>query len=230
MNGPQEIVALDHEIHEVAGLLRSGITTFMASEFDPDWGSPALACLAPGAERFLKLTLGFARLRDNQPWLTEAELRRYSHHVVTLDHDARTDLQDHLGGSTVAGLVQDITADADRDPYLPDLLGLLDRYGSAGRFCNLSIVAGSPQIEETPAVLWRQLSNKIATDQGLLADFADATRRTDAEQILRGTVVASLLQWLDLYRQGWQSGVFGSLPKNWAWIIKKVADTITVKE
>jgi hypothetical protein len=108
---------------------------------------------------------------------------------------------------TVPGLLADLERHVNANRVLPDALAALDRFGDAGRFYFLDMLASATHTQDAPQTLWTDMTTAIASrDTGLLADLTSAEHYHHGRQRLNDTLAAALTGWWELYVTPGRSG------------------------
>lgn len=176
------------------------------------------AVLASGAEKLLKLTLGFTLAHIEGAWPGDT-IKGYGHRVSDLDADCRALLHDREPVATNPGVVSAARADVEHDAWLPGIMSILQGYAVKGRFYNLDYLGQNPQPEPSPRDRWNQLDNETwesdstaLTDDGMTFD-ANERRRADAWQ-------RSLRRWREFYYQCWVQNMCGPDARKYAFDVR----------
>ncbi|MDT4991085.1 MAG: hypothetical protein QOH97_977 [Actinoplanes sp.] len=217
-------LSLIYECTDASSLFTRGLD-MLTSIRDDDTGAVAvMSLLALGAEKMLKLTIGLAAVDRGESWPSKGDMRAIGHRVLKADLAARP-LVD-LRPGTAPGHVADLKGKVAADSVLPTLLEALDRFGAAGRFYHLDILAETKQPEQSPKHLWHDATAAVMTQDpdlasaiGGTADFAAARRRWNQ------VMVAALQLWWELYHAAWQTGVIGDLARQYSGELKLRAIT-----
>jgi hypothetical protein len=209
--------ALSDEVDAVSTLLRHGLDILSTYRYATRDADAVFVCLASGAEKLLKLTVGLYELNASGSWPSKATMQgKYGHDIVRLDREVQHLIKDHSHDSTVPGLIDQLIAEVSADPYLSPILETLGRYAIRGRFYNLDVLAEAPQPAESPAQLWEELHQKLLEQRpDLLSKIASADWESGRAEI-NALVVASVRQWAALIVRAWMTGVIGPQAKVWA--------------
>ncbi|MBU2669928.1 hypothetical protein KOI35_41105 [Actinoplanes bogorensis] len=222
----EQKLSLVHECTDASALFTRGLD-MLASVRDDDTGAVAvMSLLALGAEKMLKLTIGLATVDQGRPWPSKSEMRDIGHQVLAADSAARPLLRRLRG--TAPGHLTGLEAEVDADAILPVVLEALDRFGSAGRFYHLDVLAEAKQPAASPRHLWHDATTAVMKqDPGLGAAIDGTTDHAVARRRWNNTMVTSLRTWWEMYYAAWRSGVIGDLAHQFAGELK-LRDIATV--
>src|SRR5215203_5637213 len=82
--------ALSKELDAAASLLAHGVRILQIDGYSVLDAPAVLACLATGAEKLLKLTIGIVAIEESGTWPNKKTMaERYRHAILDLDRDAR---------------------------------------------------------------------------------------------------------------------------------------------
>jgi len=140
-----------------------------------------MTMLSIGMEKLFKMTLGVMSLDETHAWPSKQVMRGYGHGVTDLFDEAMRGIRSRTANST--GYVKGLVEHVDEDPVLPPLLETLDRYGKAGRFYNLDLLADDPQTEADPKHLWEQAERAVMSDPDIAASFSAAMSDTSNNEV-----------------------------------------------
>ncbi|MFB2598149.1 hypothetical protein ACEXQE_10185 [Herbiconiux sp. P17] len=143
-------------------LLGYGLRALRSARFIETTRDPVMTMLSIGVEKLLKLVVGVIALHETQSWPSKATMMSFGHGIVALSDHTLKQVRTRTNASSdyVKGLVDAV----DADPVLQPLLAALDRYGKAGRFYNLDLLADSPQTGQDPAHLWNEAEQAALRD------------------------------------------------------------------
>ncbi|MCU7730922.1 hypothetical protein ODJ79_45020 [Actinoplanes sp. KI2] len=222
MNTPGSLqwnLALIEEANEASALFAHGLRIIKATTYDYDDASPAMALLALGAEKLLKLTIGMARLDRGEPWPSKNHMQRIRHRVVVADAQARAQLD--LTRGTVPYHIQARRAAIEADPVIAAELNALDRFGDQGRFYFLDSLGDDPQVQPSPRSIWAgMVSSILAADVDLSAQMNTQDGWKAGRQVINQAVYRSLFDWWEFYRAVWMTGVLGTQAKEFSSAIR----------
>jgi hypothetical protein len=175
-------------------------------------------CLAGGAEKLLKISMGLHAWNSSGSWSSKATMTDMGHDIVKLhNHVRRLIVQDAPTGSTVPGYIAELLEQVDNDPHIGTVLETLRRYAIKGRFYNLDHLADTPQAGDSPKQLWEALHQELLKlHPNLLMQLATVDQSQVARAELNTLIVSSITGWRELITRAWRTGVFGSLAKQWA--------------
>jgi hypothetical protein len=215
----EQKLSLIQECTDASSLFTRGLD-MLTSIRDDDTGAVAvMSLLALGAEKMLKLTIGLEAVGQGRSWPSKPQMQAIGHQVLAADRAARPLLSRQPG--TVPGHVAELAARVDADAVLPVLLEALDRFGAAGRFYHLDILAESQQPEQSPKHLWHNARVAVMKqDPGLAAAIGETTEFTASRRRWNMMMVASLQLWWELYYSAWRSGVIGDLARQYSGELK----------
>jgi hypothetical protein len=150
-------LALIRESNDAAALFSRGLDALRTMRHDYTDAVAVMSLLALGAEKMLKLTIGLAGRDQGTGWPSTDYMRwKIGHRVLYADQTARPLLDSHPG--TAPGLLADLKRQVNADPVLPAALGALDRFGDAGRFYFLDVLASATQPQDAPQTLWTDMT------------------------------------------------------------------------
>jgi hypothetical protein len=158
----QKSLALIGEMTSTRNLLGYGVKALRSARFIETTRDPVMTMLSIGVEKLLKLVVGVIALHETQSWPSKATMMSFGHGIVDLSDYALTQVRTRTNASSdyVKGLVRAV----DADPVLQPLLAALDRYGKAGRFYNLDLLADSRQTGQDPQHLWNEAEQAALRD------------------------------------------------------------------
>ncbi|MFI6833793.1 hypothetical protein ACIBG5_42240 [Kribbella sp. NPDC050241] len=139
------ILPLAQEAESAAALLAHGIGLVRRiGAIEP---SPMFACLAMGAEKLLKLSIGLLSWEMTGAWPSRAEMRdRLGHGIGEMHARTLNELGDRLAEPNISGSAHKTIAalrqEVIDDPIVTFALRALSDYAKQGRFYNLDILAG----------------------------------------------------------------------------------------
>jgi hypothetical protein len=148
----QKAFALIGEMTSTRNLLGYGVKVLRGARFIETTRDPIMTMLSIGVEKLLKLTVGVISLDETETWPSKPRMMSYGHGIVSLFDHVMEEIRARTLNSS--DYVRGLVAGVDADPVLRPLLAALDRYGRAGRFYNLDMLADSPQPEASPAMMW----------------------------------------------------------------------------
>ena len=208
-------LAMIRECSDAASLFSRGLHATRAIRFDYDDAVVVMSLLALGAEKMLKLTIGLAHRDRGERWPSTADMRRIGHRVREADRIARPLLDRYAG--TAPGFLDGVKFAVGNDRTVDEVLEALDRFGAAGRFYYLDLLAEDPQPGESPRMLWTSMTTAMAlSDPALLADINSTERAHEGRRRLNEEVATALARWWDLYVAGWRTGVIGKEAQRYA--------------
>jgi hypothetical protein len=170
------------------------------------------ALLAAGAEKLLKLTIGFIRTDiERGPW-PSTEITRFGHHIPLLDETARRLIRKYTSRASDPLALAGLQDRLGKDPYIGDILALVGDYAAGGRFYNLDYLGGPDETRRSPRMRWNEIFNTVwarhLDDQlqwGEMSSYADVSA-TDARN---RRLQASVSAWRDFYLTAWGHGICG---------------------
>lgn len=212
-----KVRALSEEIDAARSLLYHGLTILVSYTYASRDADALFVCLASGAEKLLKLSAGMESLETAGTWPSKTMMMGWGHDIVELDRYVRGLIIQHAGRSTAPGLIAELLAAVNSDPYIDPLLHTLGTYAKRGRFYNLDHLADATQTEEPPGELWEQLHHEVTTRHpDLLAGLATPDNWDSARTQLNQHIVESVQAWRELIVRSWRTGVLGSSAKQWS--------------
>lgn len=214
------ILPLAQEVESAASLLAHGIDLVRrGGTVEP---SPMFACLAMGAEKLLKLSIGLLSWQTTGAWPTQAEMRnRLRHGIGTMHARTLNELGDRLSDPSTAGSAREVIAELRQelidDPILTFALMALSDYAQQGRFYNLDILAGAALPAPSPSERWNQLERDVLALNPTIAATIGTDRWTAEGQLLINNQIAdSLLRWWRLHQRSWNTGALGRQAQLWS--------------
>ncbi|MEU7385068.1 MULTISPECIES: hypothetical protein [unclassified Streptomyces] len=206
---------LSDEICAVSSLVRHGIRIvegYRMADYDAE---PAIVCLAGGAEKLLKLTLGLNELGSRGTWLEEKRMRSFGHKIDALDEHIRKMVEARIEQHHSVAHLRQVLNRVDANPYVKPILQTLTTYANQGRYYNLDTLARGSLTDQSPAELWEELHEKILdANPGILrkiAELNDEGRKGLNEEIKNAFCV-----WVEYLAQFWRIGFFGREAQRWA--------------
>jgi hypothetical protein len=209
-------LALIRECNDAASLFSRGLSATHTIRTDYTDAVVVMSLLALGAEKMLKLTIGLAQRDQGEGWPPSDYMRHdIGHRVLKADQIARPLLNSHAG--TAPGLLDDMKSHISHDRVLSNVLNALERFGAAGRFYYLDILADNPPKQEAPHALWTDLTAAIAVEEpALLADIDSADNADRRRRRVNETIANALNRWWELYAAAWRTGAIGDEAKQYA--------------
>jgi hypothetical protein len=207
------ILPLAQETESVTSLLAHGIDLVrQRGAVEP---SPMFACLAMGAEKLLKLSIGLLSWEVSGAWPSRSEMRdRLGHgigemHARTLN-ELGTRLADPSTAGNDGGSISTLRQKVIDDPIVTFTLRALSDYAKQGRFYNLDLLAGVEQPAPSPGDRWNQLEKDIVD----LTPAAVAMIGTDRwaierQSLINNKIAESLLRWWRMHQGAWHTGALG---------------------
>jgi hypothetical protein len=218
MTRPQ-LAALSKELDAAASLLAHGVRILQSDGYSVLDAPAVLACLAIGAEKLLKLTIGMVAIEETGFWPNKKTMaERYRHAILALDRHARAAITRRIDNSGAPGYIRELLSSVQNDVVIGPVLEALDNYARQGRFYNLDMLADAPQVDPSPSELWHDgMETKILlADTSLLEEIADPKKYLAGRKKLNRKIVGSIEGWWELYYRAWLTGVVGSLAQMWA--------------
>jgi hypothetical protein len=214
-NGMEWGLAMIRECNDAARLFSRGLYATRAIRFDYDDAVVVMSLLALGAEKMLKLTIGLAHRDRGDPWPSTDDMRRIGHRVRKADRIARPLLDRNAG--TAPGVLDGMKSAVHNDRTVDQVLEALDRFGAAGRFHYLDLLAEDPQPGDSPQTLWTTMTTAIALgNPALLADINSKERVHEGRRQLNEEVATTLTRWWELYVAAWRTGAIGKEAQRYA--------------
>jgi hypothetical protein len=174
MTRPQ-LAALSKELDAAASLLAHGVRILQSDGYSVLDAPAVLACLAIGAEKLLKLTIGMVAIEETGFWPNKKTMaERYRHAILALDRHARAAITRRIDNSGAPGYIRELLSSVQNDVVIGPVLEALDNYARQGRFYNLDMLADAPQVDPSPSELWHDgMETKILlADTSLLEEIA----------------------------------------------------------
>jgi hypothetical protein len=133
MGGPSK------ELDAAASLLAHGVRILQIDGYSVLDAPAVLACLATGAEKLLKLTIGMVTVEETGTWPDKRTMaERYRHAILDLDRNARAAIANRIDESGAPGYIRELLDSVDNDAVVALVLQALDNYARKGRFYNLA--------------------------------------------------------------------------------------------
>ena len=185
--------------------------------FDPTDSGAVFVCLASGAEKLLKLSLGLLELEVSGSWPSQQQMRtEWGHDLETMDRVARGKIYDRRHLSNAQAYLEGLLQTVETNPVLQQVLRVLGTYALAGRFHNLDALADEPT-RPTPRDLWQNLESQLVlSDPGLLHQLFDAHGGQTARKTFNSILDEALADWQRLYVRAWQHAIFGKQAQRWS--------------
>jgi hypothetical protein len=171
-----QLAALLKELDAAASLLAHGVRILRSDGYSVLDAPAILACLATGAEKLLKLTIGMVAIEETGSWPDKKTMaERYRHAILALDRHARAAIVRRIDSSGAPGYIRELLSSVEKDVVIGPVLEALDNYARQGRFYNLDMLADVPQVGPSPSELWHDgMETKILlADTSLLEEIAD---------------------------------------------------------
>ncbi|MET9634471.1 hypothetical protein ABZX92_44155 [Lentzea sp. NPDC006480] len=216
-----KVIALGHEVDAAASLLRHGLTLLESFTFASRAADAVFVCLAGGAEKLLKLSTGLHALETAGSWPSKTTMMDIGHNIVRLHNHVRDLIaQDALARSTAPGYIIEVLDKVDNDPHIGKVLDMLGTYAVKGRFYNLDHLADAPQLGDSPKQMWDALHDGLLElHPRLLMQLASVDQSQAARAELNKLIARSVVDWRELIKRAWRTGVFGDHAKGWAPLI-----------
>jgi hypothetical protein len=214
------ILPLAQEAESAGSLLAHGIGLVRRiGAIEP---SPMFACLAMGAEKLLKLSIGLLSWETTGAWPSQSEMRnRLRHGIGTMHARVLNELGDRLSDPSTAGSARKATSalrlEVIDDPIVTFALRALSDYAQQGRFYNLDILAGSDPLAPSPSERWNQLEEDILTLNPTIAATIGTDRwAAEGQPLINNQIADSLLRWWRLHQRSWSTGALGRQAQLWS--------------
>lgn len=214
MNADREWAKI-FEQDAVVRLLSHGVHTLRGTKYVDPVVDPVLTVWSIGAEKLLKLSLGFLRESRSQPWPSHGEMRtEYGHQIAKMDEYLRTELRSWVAQRQSAYL-RSLTDRVDDNSVWPHLRTAIDIYGRAGRFHHLDTLAGKRSSDQNPRQAWQsaelaaseELSNLDAGDGGD-AELSIAALDQFAKDV-NALIAQSVVDWWFMITRAAMHGFLG---------------------
>lgn len=208
--------AILEESASVRNLMRASINAIRTMGYVRLDGDPAFAVGSLGVEKLMKVILGSVSIADSGAWPTERKLQRWGHDIEKMHRRVFVIVDDRIGHTTAkeysAGLA-DRTAKSD---ILPLVFATFSRYGKAGRFHHLDILAtDQPGELDEPMEYWERVEFHVRQTRPELGELPIGNNvALDAyEKKIHGMIADELdVWWFCMHRLAVQ-GCFGDLAK-----------------
>jgi hypothetical protein len=211
-----ESVALSNEIDATSSLFRHGfriLETYQAPSRDAE---AVFVCLAGGAEKLLKLTVGLMAAERNQDWPDKATMKAAGHRIVELSDLVRAEIAERVDKSSAPGFINKLLEMTDRHPGINQILDTLERYAVNGRFYNLDLLGGVKHSDESPQQLWSELELLILEANPEMYDELASDGHARVRASMNDITAWVLGQWCELIYRAWVTGVCGELARQWS--------------
>ncbi|GAA3703380.1 hypothetical protein GCM10022399_19930 [Terrabacter ginsenosidimutans] len=207
-------LALIREAETTTTLLVEGVSMIVR----PDWrlssGAAAWTCLASGAERLLKLTIGLSAEADGLPWPADEIRHTYAHRLLLLRPDVDRALGERLGRAPAAAYIASLVELVAGDPYLPTIFEALAQWSdSTGRYRDFEMLAGHEVQRNGPAATWEAAERLTWTARPDVLEGLAMPDNRSALVTMRSELAGSVLRWWFLHYRAWAHGVFGPVAK-----------------
>jgi hypothetical protein len=210
-------VALSHEIDATSTLFRHGFAILREYTFASRDAEAVFVCLAGGAEKFLKLTVGVVAVDEGRGWPAKATLKKAGHRITELDDGVRETIARRAQLSSAPGLIANLLAATAADAGVKQALTTLERYATNGRFHNLDRLGGEATSDESPHDLWEELQQMVLeANPEVLEQLAGAGHR-EARIGINEILATSIGGWCELIRRSWITGVCGDQAQQWSY-------------
>jgi hypothetical protein len=213
---PAQLAALSHEIDATSTLFRHGYAILREYRFAARDAEAVFVCLAGGAEKLLKLSVGLTALEDGRGWPAQAAMKNAGHRITQLDETVRSLIVARRERSSVPGLITKLLDMTDGHGGVIVLLQTLERYAVQGRFYNLDLLAGHVQPSEAPLDLWAELHEMIIDANPEYMEMLAGDEREEARHAMNGLVASSCALWCELIHRSWLTGVLGTDAQRWS--------------
>lgn len=154
------MIAFIEEAETAIMLLDEGIRIVESWDGGVDRRVVALHLLAQGYERFFKLTLALALLRQTGRLPSAREAQRWGHGLLRL-LDMTLDEFDKDSGFVGRPAVREDIASLRRDGLARQQLGVLDEFATGGRYHNLDVMLDGHSRAEQPLDRWSALETEL---------------------------------------------------------------------
>ena len=134
-------------------LLDEGIRIIESHDGGVDRRIVARHLAAQGFERFLKLTRALVHLRHDGRLPTAREAQRWGHHLLKLLDDTLNEFAKDMDFTARPAIRDDINF-LRTDPLARKLLGMLDEFGTGGRYHNLDVMLDGHSSVDSPLDRW----------------------------------------------------------------------------
>lgn len=204
--------ALIREADTTTALLGEGLAMLVREGWRSGAGAPAWTCLASGAERLMKLTIGLTAEAVGKPW-PSAEIRNiYGHRLSALRPEVDRALGERITDAAAPPYIRALVGHVNDDPYLPLIFEALAQWSeSTGRYRDFNILGGEKVEGYAPSAAWESAEQRVLVDRpewlGRLAGPDNRAALVDMRSELARTVV----RWWFLHYRAWAHGVFGAV-------------------
>lgn len=204
------------EVTSTRNLLGYGLRVLKEGRFFETTKDPIFTMLSIGIEKHLKLVLGVIALDTSQQWPRKAEMMAYGHGIAELWDHVMIEIRERT--STKGDYLRGLVAGVDADPVLRPLLEVLDRYGRAGRFYNLDLLADDPQRELAPDAMFQAVEQAAMEDPEVsrtfttaMADVSDQAAWDEFGATLRRRIARSVEEAWEMLSRAGMHGAFGQV-------------------
>jgi hypothetical protein len=222
--GQSQRLALITETEEAVTLASVGLKTLEQLHHVIDEAAAVMTMLSISSEKLLKLAYGLCAVNVGRPWPSVKQMRSHGHHILELDREVRDLYLVNVDNATHPAYISQLLTRVDGDPYLPGLLGVLDRWGDQGRFHRLDELAGAPQDDEPAPALWKALELQIIeSDPALLEGLISVAGYEAARTRINELLAESYRNWWALHTRAWMQGVLGEEGRSISVTLSRVA-------
>ena len=212
--------ALLEEVSSARNLLRDGIEAIQGMRYISLQGDSVFTLCSIGVEKAMKVMLGCHHVEVSSAWPSQATLKSWGHNLETLDQHLMAALTDGLPHATSGGYAATLATRIGDSQTLPLLFETFSRYGKAGRFHHLDILAtDQPHLGVSPARYWERVEQGLQTTEPEFQDVPYRDNEAFEQHLsrLRGRIADELeTWWFCIHRLGVQ-GCFGELGKRIGW-------------
>jgi hypothetical protein len=215
----RQMFALIAEAQSARNLLRDAITAIRNLR-SPTLHTDAVFTLGSiGIEKTMKVLLGCAEIERSGKWPTIRTMQTWSHNIDNLASRLNGEARSGLSRATATGYATTLVERIESSEVLPLLFAALSRYGGAGRFHNLDVLAtNSDGDHDPPEAYWSRLSEHVGQAEPVTVEVLRDPPALDAFLgRLSGSIADELdAWWFAVHRLGVQ-GCFGTLGSSVGW-------------
>jgi hypothetical protein len=206
-----QLFAIVNEVDATSTLFRHGFSILKEYRFASRDAEAVFVCMAGGAEKLLKLTVGMFAVDDGHGWPAQAAMRDAGHKITELDASARKMIDERVDRSTVPGVIRELLELTAANPGVWQIMATLERYATNGRFYNLDLLGGREQEDKSPQELWEELHMMVLDANPELLEQLAGAENDEARRTINGILMSTLGQWCELIYRSWVTGVCGPI-------------------
>lgn len=187
--------AILEELASVRNLMRASIDAIRTMGYVRLDGDPAFAVGSLGVEKLMKLILGCASIEDSGVWPTDNKLRRWGHDTEDLHRRVLALVDGGVGRTTALGYSAGLAERVAQSEVLRLVFATFSRFGKAGRFHHLSILAtDEPGELDEPMEYWERVEFHVRQTRPELGELpvGDNAALQEYENTIHGVIADEL--------------------------------------